>query len=157
MQLLLLSIGKTNLKGVHEIFDEYKKRLSRFCKFDSHELPDIKKGGALNVEQLIEKESDSFLSSLKPNDFVILLDDKGILFNSEELAMHLNTWQMKAQSRIVFIIGGAYGVSKELKKRADITLSLSPLTFNHQMIRAIFCEQLYRAYTIQRGLPYHHA
>lgn len=155
MQIVLLAIGKTKLKGVADLLDIYVKRLPRFCKFDMHVLPDVKNSQSLPPAILAEKESESFLQVLKSSDWVVLLDEKGFTPNSNELAAKMSQWQHIGKDRIVFVIGGAYGHGKVLQNRADFKLSLSSLTFNHQMVRAIFVEQLYRAFSILHNLPYH--
>ncbi|MBX2986136.1 MAG: 23S rRNA (pseudouridine(1915)-N(3))-methyltransferase RlmH [Bacteroidia bacterium] len=156
MQILLGFIGKTNLAGVQPLIDEYSMRLSRFCKFEMLVLPDVKNAGNLNREILMEKEGEMFLGSIKKDDFVVILDENGKQLSSIGLADKLQNWMINARGRIVFLIGGAYGFSNNIYKRKDFALSLSAMTFNHQMVRAVFCEQLYRAFTIQKQLPYHH-
>lgn len=157
MQITLLCIGKTNLLGVGDLIGEYEKRLTRFCSFSLLVLPDIKNPSALTKEQLMKKEGDLFLDKIKAHDILILLDENGSEYSSSQFANKLNDWFQLGSGKCVFVIGGAYGFDLELKKRANFTLSLSKMTFNHQMVRAIFIEQLYRGFAILKGLPYHHA
>ena len=157
MQVTLLCIGKTNLLGVVDLMAEYEKRLSRFCSFSVQVLPDVKNPNALTKEQLMKKEGELFLDKIKPHDVLILLDENGSEYSSSQFANKLNDWFQLGSGKCVFVIGGAYGFDLELKRRSNFTLSLSKMTFNHQMVRAIFIEQLYRGFAILKGLPYHHA
>lgn len=157
MQVTLLCIGKTNLLGVGDLMAEYEKRLSRFCSFSVQVLQDVKNPNALTKEQLMKKEGDLFLEKIKPQDILILLDENGTEYSSSQFANKLNDWFQLGSGKCIFVIGGAYGFDSELKKRANFSLSLSKMTFNHQMARAIFIEQLYRGFAILKGLPYHHA
>jgi 23S rRNA (pseudouridine1915-N3)-methyltransferase len=156
LQIVLIAIGKTQLKGVSQLTEEYAKRLSKYTKFSEIYIPDVKKSAQLPKEKLLQLEEQLILNQLKPNDFIILLDENGKSYSSTSFALILQDWIMKSQGRIVFVIGGAYGFSQEIYKRSTTQMSLSPMTFNHQMVRAIFIEQLYRAFTISRGEPYHH-
>lgn len=156
MQIVLIAIGKTQLKGVSQLTEEYAKRLSKYTKFSEIYIPDVKKSAQLPKEKLLQLEEQLILNQLKPNDFIILLDEMGKTHTSTSFSAILQDWIMKAQGRIVFVIGGAYGFSEGIYERSKNQMSLSPMTFNHQMVRAIFIEQLYRAFTISRGEPYHH-
>jgi len=156
VQIVLYVIGKTNLTGVQSLIDEYTKRLTRFCKYEMLVLPDVKNSASLTKEILMQKEGEVFLATLKPNDFVVLLDENGNEFSSIQLSDKMQEWMNKITGRLVFIIGGAYGFSEAMYARSGFKLSLSKLTFNHQMVRAVFCEQVYRVFTIMNGLPYHH-
>lgn len=156
MQFVLIVVGKTNLQGVNPLIDEYAKRLSRYCKFTLQTVSDIKNASSLTPALLSEKEGEAILSLCKSTDYVVLLDEKGKQYSSEKFADKLQTWMLHSGRRLVFVIGGAYGFSKTLKERADYQVSLSLMTFNHQMVRAIFVEQLYRALSILNGSPYHH-
>ena len=145
MKITLLTVGKTDVKWVKEGLDLYVSRLSHYAPFQVKEIPELKNVSALDREQIKVREGELILKSLRPSDEVVLLDEG---------------WLEERFSRgsrdIVFVIGGAYGFSKEVYARADSKLSLSKMTFSHQMVRTIFAEQLYRAFTIMRGEPYHH-
>ncbi|MCO6495715.1 MAG: 23S rRNA (pseudouridine(1915)-N(3))-methyltransferase RlmH [Bacteroidetes bacterium] len=156
MQIVFCVIGKTNLSGVQPLVEEYSKRLNRFCKFESVVISDVKNAKSLSKELLIEKEGELFLEFIKNEDYVVLLDERGKEFPSVDFANKLQAWINNVRGRIVFLVGGAYGFSGKVYDRKDFSLSLSKMTFNHQMVRAIFCEQLYRAFSILKGLPYHH-
>lgn len=156
MQIVLYVIGKTNLTGVQPLIDEYTKRLTRFCKYEMQVLPDVKNSASLTKEILVQKEGEMFAMHLKSNDFLVLLDENGKEHSSTHFADKIQEWMNKIPGRLVFVIGGAFGFSEELYSKCDYKLSLSKMTFNHQMVRAIFCEQIYRAFTINNGLPYHH-
>ena len=119
-------------------------------------IPDIKNGGKLSKKELKEKEGNLILKSLKNSDYIILLDDKGVTLSSIEFSEFLNKKMVSSANELVFIIGGAFGFSESVYKRANTKLSLSKMTFSHQMVRLIFKEQLYRAFTILKGEKYHH-
>jgi len=156
MLIKVLSIGKTNVSFVKDGLLEYLNRLKHYAKVDWEELQDIKKIDRNNRTLLMSKEGELFLKHIQPNDTVVLLDDKGKQFDSVQLAKWLEKKQLGSGGNLVFLIGGAYGFSDQIKQRSNEKLSLSALTFNHQMVRLIFLEQLYRAHTILRGEPYHH-
>jgi len=157
MKIRVLSIGKTNIDFVEQGLQEYLKRLKHYTKLEWIELPDVKQVDRSNTSELKTRESERFLEQLKPTDHLILLDEKGKHRSSEEMANWIKDHQLYQQSDLVFIIGGAYGFSETLYAKANGKLSLSKMTFNHQMVRMIFAEQLYRAFTIIKGEPYHHA
>jgi len=156
VQIALYVIGKTNLQGVQPLIDEYSKRVNRFVKFEMLVLADIKNAGSQTVDILVDKEGVSFLSNIKRDDFVVILDERGTQLSSIAFADKLQDMMSTARGRIVFLIGGAYGFSQDVINRSNYSLSLSKMTFNHQMVRAIFIEQLYRSIAILKGLPYHH-
>jgi len=156
MKIKLIIIGKTKSKFLLDGENEYQKRLKHYCKFSELIIPDIKNSGKLSKKELKEKEGNLILASLKNSDYVILLDDKGITLSSIELSEFLNKKMVSNTSKFVFIIGGAFGFSESVYKRANTKLSLSKMTFTHQMVRMIFKEQLYRAFTIIKGEKYHH-
>ena len=154
MQIKLIVVGKTNVSFVKEGFEEYRKRLKHYVNFTYIELPDVKKQ---QTKELLKKaEGEKLLQQFKPGDKVVLLDEKGKTYRSVEFARQLENWQLQSVSQVVFVIGGAYGFSDDVYRRADLKISLSPMTFSHQMIRLIFIEQLYRAFTIIKGKKYHH-
>jgi len=156
MKITLLTVGKTDVKWVKEGLDLYVSRLSHYAPFQLREIPELKNVSALDREQIKVREGEFILKSLRPSDEVVLLDEGGRELRSVEFASWLEERFSRGSRDIVFVIGGAYGFSKEVYARADSKLSLSKMTFSHQMVRTIFAEQLYRAFTIMRGEPYHH-
>ena len=156
MKITLLTVGKTDVKWVMEGLDLYVSRLSHYAPFQLREIPELKNVSALDREQIKVREGELILKSLRPSDEVVLLDEGGRELRSVEFASWLEERFSRGSRDIVFVIGGAYGFSKEVYARADSKLSLSKMTFSHQMVRTIFAEQLYRAFTIMRGEPYHH-
>ena len=155
MKITLLTVGRTDVKWVREGLDLYVSRLKHYIPFELVEIPELKNASALREEQIKEKEGQLILEKLKPSAEVILMDEHGKEFRSVEFASFLEK-KMTAGRDLVFIIGGAYGFSEAVYARADSRISLSRMTFSHQMVRTIFAEQLYRAFTILRGEPYHH-
>ena len=156
MKVKLILIGKTKSKFLLDGENEYQKRLKHYCKFSELIISDIKNAGKLSKKELIEKEGSLILASIKSSDYVILLDDKGITLSSIEFSELLNKKMVSSTNELVFVVGGAYGFSENVYKRANTKLSLSKMTFSHQMVRLIFKEQLYRAFTILKGEKYHH-
>jgi 23S rRNA (pseudouridine1915-N3)-methyltransferase len=156
VKVKLIVIGKTKSKFLIEGENEYQKRLRHYCKFSELIISDIKNGGKLSKKELKEKEGNLILDSLKKNDYIILLDDKGIKLSSIEFSEFLNTKMVSSANGLVFIVGGAFGFSDEVYKKANLKISLSRMTFSHQMVRMIFKEQLYRAFTIIKREKYHH-
>jgi 23S rRNA (pseudouridine1915-N3)-methyltransferase len=156
MKVTIILTGKTEEAYLEQGIQKYSDRLKHFMKLEWRILPPVKHAASLSSEELKKREGELFLSQLSPSDFSIVLDEKGKEFTSIEFADFLN---MKKNSgvKILFFIGGAYGVSEEVKKAADFQLSLSKMTFTHQMIRLIFAEQLYRAFSIISGSKYHHS
>ncbi len=155
MKVAFWAIGKTNPSYLQEGIDLYRERLQHYLSFSLTILPDSKKAGKRPPEQLKEEEGKAVLRRLKQEDFLILLDEKGKAYSSEAFAAFLDKRLQHSGRRLVFLVGGAYGFSEELYRRADDKLSLSPMTFSHQMVRLFFMEQLYRAMTILRNEPYH--
>lgn len=144
------------MKWVKEGLDLYAGRLSHYMQFSISEIPELKNVSSLSREQIREKEGELISAMLKPSDDVILLDEHGKEFRSVEFASYLQGKMASGGRNIVFVIGGAYGFSRKIYDRADSMMSLSRMTFSHQMVRTIFAEQLYRAFTIMKGEPYHH-
>lgn len=149
-------VGKTAFPYINEGISLYEKRLSFYVNYSKIEIPELKGVSAMSQEQIKEKEGELILKNIKPSDEVILLDERGNLYTSEDWARHLEKKIVYGGKDIVFVIGGAYGFSSQVYKRANGMLSLSKMTFSHQIIRVIFLEQLYRAFTIIKGEPYHH-
>ena len=156
MKVKLIVIGKTKSKFLLDGENEYQKRLRHYCKFSELITSDIKNAGKISKKELKEKEGNLILQSIKNNDYVILLDDKGLALSSIGFAEFLNKKMVSSFNELVFIVGGAFGFSESVYKRANTKLSLSKMTFSHQMVRMIFKEQLYRAFTILKGEKYHH-
>ncbi len=156
MNVKLLTVGETVVPWVKEGLDLYYSRLKHYLPFSVVEIPELKKVSALSEEQIKEKEGALILKNIGPQDTLILLDEKGKEFRSLEFASWLEKQMAGGAKGLVFVIGGAYGFSREVYARADGKISLSKMTFSHQMVRTIFAEQLYRACTILRGEPYHH-
>ena len=156
MKITLLTVGRTDVRWVKEGLDIYTSRLSHYVPFQIQEIPELKNVSSFSKEQIKTKEGELILKSLKSSDEVILLDEHGREYSSMEFARIMEERISRGSRDIVFVIGGAYGFSAEVYGRADGKISLSKMTFSHQMVRTIFAEQLYRAFTIIRGEPYHH-
>lgn len=156
MKITLLTVGKTDVKWVREGLDLYSSRLVHYIPFSLVEIPELKNVSALSQDQIKTREGELILKHLKPADELVLLDEHGHEFRSIEFADFIEGRMSRSSRDLVFVIGGAYGFSKEVYARADSKISLSKMTFSHQMVRTIFAEQLYRAFTIMRGEPYHH-
>ena len=156
MKMTLLTVGKTDVKWVREGLDLYASRLSHYVPFVVDEIPELKGVSALTKEQIKEREGELVLRRLRPSDEVILLDEHGKEFRSVDFAARIEERMARGGRDMVFVIGGAYGFSQDVYSRADWKMSLSQMTFSHQMVRTIFAEQLYRAFTIIKGEPYHH-
>jgi 23S rRNA (pseudouridine1915-N3)-methyltransferase len=156
VKITILAIGKTNINFVNEGISEYLKRLKRYVKVEIQIIADVKNSKNLTAPQLIQKEEELLLNALSSDSYVVLLDEKGKECTSVELSQFVEGKMISGTKEVVFVIGGAYGVSNAIKQRANEQLSMSQLTFSHQMIRLILIEQIYRAMTIIRGEPYHH-
>lgn len=156
MEIKLLTVGKTDVKWVKEGLDLYGARLSHYVPFTVLEIPELKKVGALSQAQIKEKEGELILKQVGPQDILVLLDEHGHEYRSLEFADHLQKLMARGAKTLLFVIGGAYGFSEAVYNRSQDKISLSRMTFSHQMVRTIFAEQLYRAFTILKGEPYHH-
>lgn len=156
MTIKLLAIGKTDNKELVSLIEDYKKRLGFYIKFTLEIIPDIKKVKNLSQAQQKEKEGELILNKINTTDVLILLDEKGKELNSISFSNYLQKHMNSGIKQLVFVIGGPYGFSQEVYKKANGKISLSKLTFSHQMIRLFFVEQLYRGFTILRNEPYHH-
>ena len=156
MKITLMTVGKTDVKWVKEGLDLYASRLVHYIPFQIQEIPELKNVSALSRDQIKQKEGELALKLLKPSDEVILLDEHGSEFSSIAFARYVEEKVSHGSKDIVFVIGGAYGFSPEMYRRASGKISLSKMTFSHQMVRTVFAEQLYRAFTIIKGEPYHH-
>lgn len=155
MKVELWVIGKTSEKYLKTGIEVYEKRLRHYLPFKMIVIPAVKAGKGITAAAVKEKESQSILSKLKSEDFLVLLDEKGDTFTSVRFAKHLDQLLMRPERRLIFLVGGAFGFSATLYARAQAQLALSKMTFSHQMIRLFFLEQLYRAMTILRNEPYH--
>ena len=156
MKITLLAIGKTNTAEIRNIVDDYSRRINRYIKFEAVYIENNQQKYSDNEKQKI-KEGEHILKKLQSGDYLILLDERGKEFNSVQFAEQLNLLFNQSIKNICFVIGGAYGFSEEVYARSNTKISLSRMTFSHQIIRAIFTEQLYRAFTIINNEPYHHS
>jgi len=155
MKTLLILVGKTTDKHFQAGIDDYASRIGHYMPFDIVTIPELRNTKSLSEEQQKTSEGELILRQLQPSDTVVLLDEHGREFRSVEYARWL-TQKQQTTRRLVFVIGGAYGFSDAVYERANEKISLSKMTFSHQMVRLIFTEQLYRACTIIKGEPYHH-
>ncbi|SCY09986.1 23S rRNA (pseudouridine1915-N3)-methyltransferase [Nonlabens sp. Hel1_33_55] len=156
MKITLLAVGKTDDNRIADLTDMYVERLKHYINFELEIIPDLKKTKNLSVEQQKTKEGDLILNQLQTSDFVTLLDEKGKSLSSQQFAQLINKRSLSGMKRLVYIIGGPYGFSEAVYKRANSKLSLSAMTFSHQMVRLFAVEQIYRAFTILKNEPYHH-
>lgn len=156
MTVELIVVGKTDSQHVEALVEMYMRRIARYVKFAVTTVPDVKQGAKPAVASQMRREGECILRLLLPDDYVVLLDDKGQQMSSMEFASWLQKRMNSSPRRLCFVIGGPYGFSPQVYERADSRLSLSRMTFSHQIVRAIFTEQLYRAYTILNNEPYHH-
>ena len=157
MSTVVLCVGKMKEKPYRQMADEYLKRLSRFGRYEEAEIPDLPEngGGAALEEQVKTKEGEALLARLRPGDRVIALTIQGRQTDSPSLARHLQELRVNGTGRIVFVIGGSLGLGKNVLERADEEMSMSPMTFPHQLARVMLLEQLYRAEMISSGGKYH--
>ena len=156
MKIKLLAIGKTDDKNLLKLIETYQNRLKHYVKFEISIIPDIKNVKNLSEKQQKEKEGELILKQLQPTDELILLDEKGKDFRSLEFAKYLQKKMNSGIKQLVIVIGGPYGFSEEVYKKSNGKISLSKMTFSHQMIRLFVVEQLYRGFTILKNEPYHH-
>lgn len=156
MKILVLFLGKTDKKYIQEGIDDYVKRIGYYLPFEMKVIPDLKNNSNLSVEIQKEKEGQLILAQINKGDHLILLDEKGQEFTSVEFSGWIEKKMIAGIRQLVFAVGGPYGFSDAVYQRADSKISLSRLTFSHQMVRMIFVEQLYRAMTIIKNEPYHH-
>ena len=156
MKIALIVIGKTDAGYFVEAINEYKNRLVHYIPFEMEVIPDIKNAKNLSESQQKEKEGELILKTLQPGDYLVLLDEKGKEFTSMQFSAYMERKPHTVPKRLVFVVGGPYGFSDAVYKSAAEKISLSKMTFSHQMIRLIFIEQIYRAMTILNNEPYHH-
>ena len=156
MQITLIQTGKTRFSYLQEGISDYQNRLKHYINFEEITLPDIKNAKSLSFAEIKRKEGEQLLKLIDKSAFLILLDEKGKQSGSEEFAEFIRK-SMNSGRDIVLVIGGAFGFSEDVYNRANDKISLSKMTFSHQLVRLIFAEQLYRAMTIIKGEPYHHS
>ncbi|MCX4294769.1 MAG: 23S rRNA (pseudouridine(1915)-N(3))-methyltransferase RlmH [Prevotella sp.] len=157
MKILLMAVGRTTSEIMRRGIDLYKDRLKYYdAPVEIKIIEDIKGAKSLTQQRQKELEGESILRNVTPSDRVVLLDENGREFTSREFAAFVDKQMVSGVKRLVFVVGGPYGFSDAVYARADSKLSLSRMTFNHEMVRLFFIEQLYRAMTIRRGEPYHH-
>tara|TARA_R110000868_G_scaffold268530_3_gene527713 strand:+ start:793 stop:1266 length:474 start_codon:yes stop_codon:yes gene_type:complete len=156
MTIKLLAIGKTDNKALQSLIDDYIKRLGFYVKFSLDIIPDIKNSKNLSEDQQKQKEGELILKNLNPTDVLILLDENGKQMSSVGFSTYLQKHMNSGIKQLVFVIGGPYGFSEDIYNKANGKLSVSKMTFSHQMIRLFFIEQLYRGFTILKNEPYHH-
>lgn len=156
MKVILLTVGKTNDLSLKNVILDYQKRLKFYISFEIEELVELKNTKNMSEEVQKQKEGELLMKYFQEGDDVILLDDKGSQFTSKEFASFMEKKSVSGLKRLIFVVGGPYGFSDAVYARANGKVSLSKMTFSHQMVRLIFVEQLYRAMTILRGEPYHH-
>lgn len=156
MTIKLITIGKTDNTQLQALINDYTKRLGHYIKFNLEIIPDLKNTKNLNENQQKQKEGDLILSKISNSDVLILLDENGKQYDSVAFSSYLQKHMNSGIKQLVFVIGGPYGFSEDVYKQSRGQLSLSKMTFSHQMVRLFFIEQLYRGFTILRNEPYHH-
>ena len=156
MKVLLLMIGKTNQESLQQLIQDYMNRIQHYVNFETAIIPELKNTKNLPVAEQKEKEADLILKQIDNQDDIVLLDERGKQYSSLAFAEFMDKKMNSSIKRMVFVVGGPFGFSKRIYDRANGMISMSPMTFSHQMIRLIFTEQLYRAMTIIRGENYHH-
>ena len=156
MKITLLAIGKTDNSSLNKMIDDYTKRLSNYVNFELVVIPDIKNSKNMSYKEQKNKEGNLILSKTEKSDIVVLLDENGKSYSSVGFSSFLQKKMNSGIKKIIFIIGGPYGFSEDVYKRSNGKISLSEMTFSHQMVRLFFIEQLYRGFTILNNQPYHH-
>jgi 23S rRNA (pseudouridine1915-N3)-methyltransferase len=156
MKLVLLLTGKTDQSWIRDGVAEYEKRISKYARFEIAILPDVKSPGKIPADKVMAREAEKILSFLKDGDYVVLLDERGSSYSTVDMAAWLRTTMSLPKKRIVFVVGGPWGFDPAVAVRADHRVSLSRLTFSHQVVRLLFAEQLYRVLSVIAGDPYHH-
>ncbi len=156
MKIDLVVIGKTNINFVTDGIEEYTKRLKRYIKFNIVVISDIKGAKNMSTNEIKQREGEILSPLLSEYDYIVLLDERGKNPSSEEFAAWIETKSLQSIKKLCFVVGGAYGFSDEIYSKSREKISISRMTFSHQMIRLLFVEQLYRAFTIIKDEPYHH-
>jgi 23S rRNA (pseudouridine1915-N3)-methyltransferase len=156
MKITFITVGKTEDAYLKDGIEKYIKRLKHYTKLEMVDIPELKNTKALTEEQQKSKEAELILKKITVQDHVILLDENGMEFTSVQFANYINKRSVSSSANLVFVVGGPYGFDQSVYQRANDKISLSRMTFSHQMVRLFFVEQLYRAYSIIKGEPYHH-
>lgn len=156
MEIELLTVGKTTIRFVIDGIEEYTRRLKHYIPYSIRTIPDIKNTSKMDQAKQKEEEGKKILEAVSNSDYVVLLDERGKQYGSLEFSAFIEKQMVAGRRKVIFVVGGPYGFSKAVYDRADSLLSLSKMTFNHEMVRLFFTEQIYRAMTIMRGEPYHH-
>ena len=156
MKITFITVGKTEDAYLKDGIEKYVKRLKHYTKLEMTDIPELKNTKALTEDQQKAKVAELILKKITPQDHVILLDENGMEFTSVQFANYINKRSVSSSANLIFIVGGPYGFDQSVYQRANDKISLSRMTFSHQMVRLFFVEQLYRAYSIIKGEPYHH-
>ncbi|MCQ6958194.1 23S rRNA (pseudouridine(1915)-N(3))-methyltransferase RlmH [Mucilaginibacter aquariorum] len=156
MKITFITVGKTEDAYLKDGIEKYVKRLKHYTKLEMVDLPELKNTKALTEDQQKAKEAELILKKITVQDHVILLDENGMEFTSVQFANYINKRSVSSSANLIFVVGGPYGFDQSVYQRANDKISLSRMTFSHQMVRLFFVEQLYRAYSIIKGEPYHH-
>lgn len=156
MKIKLLVVGKTDHKGLQAMISEYQKRLQHYIKFELEVIPALKSTKNLSIPEQLEKEGEAILARIGTTDVMVLLDEQGKQYPSIDFANYLQKFMNAGTRQLVYVVGGPYGFSNTVYIRSQDKISLSAMTFSHQMVRLFFVEQLYRGFTILRNEPYHH-
>lgn len=156
MQIRLIAVGKTDHAAIQTLLEEYSKRLGFYIKFELEIIPDLKNSKNLSEASQKEKEGELILKKVQTSDELVLLDEQGKQYSSVDFSDYLQKKMNAGLKQLIFVIGGPYGFSEEVYQRANGKISLSKMTFSHQMVRVFFVEQLYRAFTVLKNEPYHH-
>ena len=156
MNIELIAVGKTDSAAIESVVADYARRINHYCRFSMTMLPDLRNTRSISASQQRNAEGDAILRQITPGDFVALFDERGEEFRSMEFAAWMQKRMNSGIRRLVLVIGGPYGFSEAVYERADARVSLSKMTFSHQIVRALIAEQIYRAFTILNNEPYHH-
>jgi 23S rRNA (pseudouridine1915-N3)-methyltransferase len=156
MKITFITVGKTEDTYLKDGIEKYVKRLKHYTKLEMVDIPELKNTKALTEDQQKAKEAELILKKITVQDHVILLDENGMEFTSVQFANYINKRSVSSSANLIFVVGGPYGFDQTVYQRANDKISLSRMTFSHQMVRLFFVEQLYRAYSIIKGEPYHH-
>lgn len=156
MEIKLLCVGKTHSTYISEGLEEYVKRVNKYCKFSISIVADIKNSASLTPEQRKTEEGKLILQHIQSPDWVVMLDENGKEYTSEQFAAQWQNWFNRGPRQIICLVGGPYGFSNDVHTRANTKVALSKMTFSHEMVRLFFAEQLYRSFTIIKNEPYHH-
>ncbi len=156
-KISLLVVGKTDDAYINTGVDKYVNRLKHYTSFEIQVIPGLKNAKSMSETEIKKKEAEQILKQVEDGDYLVLLDERGKQFSSTEFSKFITTCSIRSVNKIVFVVGGAYGFDEQVYKRTNEQISLSRMTFSHQMVRLFFIEQLYRAFTILKGEPYHHS